>query len=74
MCKRTNKCLYAASFAFYMIIYYLSTGYENILVCNGEGNGTPLSHIHSASTLQLKPKNVFLDNDTGDIYVFNQVK
>ena len=74
LCKRTNKCLFAAGFAFYMLIYYCATNYENFRVINGKGLGGPLETIHAIGKdklAKLKSKDAFLDFGTGDLYNFS---
>jgi len=70
-CKRTDKSLFAAGFAFYMLIYYCATNFAHHNIVNGNGWGTKLEQIHNYPTAGLPTGAGFLDNETGDIYTFN---
>lgn len=69
--KRCDKALFAAGFAAYMLIYYCATNYLSANVINGNEKGSKLEEIHSydGSTLPFDAK--FLDNETGDLYIYN---
>ena len=72
MCKKTNKICFCAGFAFYMLVYYCSTGYESLNIINGNCQGSPLMYIYTFPTFNLKITDVFLDNDYGDFYAYSQ--
>ncbi len=72
-CKKTDKCLFASGFAFYMMIYYCATNYAPFDVMNGNSWGTKLNEIHAFPTDGLMPGGAFLDNETGDMYLYAPV-
>ena len=52
-CKRCDKVLFAAGFAFYMLIYYCATNYAYINIVNGHGRCSKLESIHDFPTEKL---------------------
>ena len=70
-CKRCDKALLAAGFAFYMLVYYCATNYCYFNIVNGHGWGTKLKEINNFPTEGLPAGAGFLDNETGDIYTHN---
>lgn len=73
MCKLTNKCLFAAGFGISMQVYHWATNYEKINVINGNSKGGLLDDIHSIDIKYAKRwgvNDVFLDNATGDYYMY----
>jgi len=70
-CKQCNKALFAAGFAFYMLIYYCATNFSPIKILNGNGWGSKLEELHKFPTEGLPSGAGFLDNETGDIYTYN---
>jgi len=75
MSKKTNKCMFAGGFGFGLLIYYCATNYEDLRVINGNGRGGPLEDINDIplDTIRgLRRNEVFLDNTTGDYYIFNK--
>ena len=58
----------------YMLVYYCATGYKQMKVMNGNGRGGSLEEIYNYEDLcNQGAKEVFLDNATGDYYVFKTV-
>ena len=57
-----------------MLVNFCAIGERRIKVINGNEKGTLLHEIHKYNTKQelekLQPDSVFLDNSTGDFYVF----
>lgn len=80
MCKITNKCLFASGFGMQMLVHYCATTFTELNVINGGERGGPLSTIKDVPLKlvatghnPLKKKDlVFLDNLTGDYYVYNE--
>ena len=70
-CKRCDKVLFAAGFAFYMLIYYCATNYTYVNIVNGNGWGSKLDKIQEYPVEKLPTGAGFLDNVTGDIYTYN---
>ncbi len=57
-----------------MMIYYCATNYSPFNVANGKkGWGTKLKEIHEFPVEGLLPGSSFLDNETGDVYVYAPV-
>ena len=69
--KRCDKALFAAGFAFYMLVYYCATNYAQVNIVNGNGWGSKLEEIYNYPTVGLPTGANFLDNETGDIYDYN---
>eukprot|EP00826_Nyctotherus_ovalis_P047926 TRINITY_DN5590_c0_g4_i1.p1 TRINITY_DN5590_c0_g4~~TRINITY_DN5590_c0_g4_i1.p1 ORF type:complete len:320 (+),score=91.44 TRINITY_DN5590_c0_g4_i1:156-1115(+) len=66
-CKQCNKALFAAGFAFYMLIYYCATNFAPVKIVNG----SKLEEINKYPTENLPACAAFLDNETGDMYTYN---
>ena len=60
-----------------MLVTFCAIGERRIKVINGNEKGTLLHEIHNYNTKQelakLQPESVFLDNSTGDFYVFDPI-
>jgi len=69
--KRCDKALFAAGFATYMLVYYCATNYLTVQVINGNEKGTKLAEIHNYDPKKLSFDAKFLDNETGDLYAYN---
>lgn len=58
-----------------MIVTYCAIADRKIKVINGDEKGTLLQEIHKYKSNEelsrLQPNSVFLDNSTGDYYVFD---
>ncbi len=63
--------MFAAGFAFYMLIYYCATNFGQFNIVNGNGWGSKLEQINKFPTMGLPGGACFLDNETGDIYSYN---
>ena len=72
--KRCNKAIFAAGFAFYLLIYYCATNSMQVNIINGKGWGSNLKEIQSFSGQGLPRDARFLDNETGDIYAYSNEK
>ena len=53
-----------------MLIYYCATNYTKFNVVNGNGFGGKLSSIKTFPVDNLPHDAAFLDNETGDIYIY----
>lgn len=74
MCLKTQKHLFAASFAFMCYVYLCSTNFEqDIQVVNGRQKGALVGDLSSLdkSLADINPTDYFLDNATGDLYSHN---
>lgn len=77
MCKRTNKILFACTFAMQVLVYICATNFNIDKVINGKWRGSQLKEIYNIpkETIQkLSMGDVFLDNATGDIYCYDNKK
>ncbi len=77
LCKKSNKSLFAAGCGMAMLVYYCATNYSPLHVINGQGKGSSLDEIQKLSELQLRalqPNDAFLDNVTGDYYLYKSVR
>jgi hypothetical protein len=45
MCKKTNKCLFAAGLGMQFLVYYCATNFPDINVINGNEKGSTLDSI-----------------------------
>jgi hypothetical protein len=74
MCRRTNKCLFAASSGLQMFVFLCASRFNIRRVINGKGRGSQLSEMRRLSPAQLEhlsQDEVFFDNATGDIYAYD---
>jgi hypothetical protein len=74
MCRRTNKCLFAASSGLHMLVFLCASRFNIRRVINGKGRGSQLSEMRRLLTAQLEhlsQDEVFFDNATGDIYAYD---
>lgn len=75
-CKKTNKCLFVSGAGMGMLAFFCATSYSNIQVINGNEKGGSLESIKLITSKQLKKltdRDVFLNNATGDYFVYNSV-
>lgn len=75
MCKQTNKCLFAAGIGLHFLVYFCATNFAEIKVINGKGKGSALKEVHKLDRDYIEgfiKNEVFLDNTTGDYYVFKK--
>ncbi len=75
MCKKTNKCMLTAGFGMQFLVYYCATNFVDIEVINGNekgGNLSTIKDINARNLPQLRKNQVFLDNLTGDYYVYDK--
>ena len=77
MCKATDKLLFSSGIGLPLLVTFCAIGECNIRVINGNEKGTLLSEIQKYKTREqlekLTPDSVFLDNSTGDFYVFDPI-
>lgn len=74
MCKRTNKIMFACTFAMQMLVYLCATNYNIEKVINGKGKGTSIKEINKIPKdvlNRLTLGDAFLDSSTGDIYCYD---
>lgn len=77
MCKKTNKCMFTAGFGIPMLVYYCATNFAEINVINNNQKGGPLNLIKDIDARilpSLERNEVFLDNLTGDYYMYDHDK
>jgi hypothetical protein len=75
MAKHSNKCTFAAGIGMILLSYYCATNLTELDVINGSGKGTPLEKIYGYSkerSISYNRNQVFLDQETGDIYEFHK--
>ena len=75
-CKIVDRPCFLAGIGLSMLIYFCATGYRNISIINGKERGSKLEfikQIDEKTLKQLLKNNAFLDNETGDIYSYNEV-
>jgi len=79
MCKMTNKCLFASGVGLQLLVYYCATNLAELNVINGNERGGPIKSIKEIPLKTALPAplgtrfmNVFLDNLTGDYYVYEE--
>ncbi len=53
MCKRTNKCIFAAGFGMQMLVYFCATNFAHLEIINGNEKGGPLSTIKDVPAKNL---------------------
>jgi hypothetical protein len=77
MCKMTNKCLFASGIGLQLLVYYCATNLAELNIINGNERGGAIKSIKEVpikNALHAPPGtryiNVFLDNLTGDYYVY----
>jgi hypothetical protein len=78
MCKATNKIFFSSGIGLPLIVNFCAIGDRKIRVINGDEKGSLLHEIHNFKSNQelsmLHPESVFLDNSTGDFYVFDPLE
>lgn len=79
MCKMTNKCLFTSGIGLQLLVYYCATNLAELSIINGNERGGPIKSINEVPLKQAlaaapgsRFMNVFLDNLTGDYYVFDE--
>ena len=76
LCKKTNKCLFAAGFGLGMLTYYCATNCAEINVINGSEKGGSLDELQKVppdAAGKFAPNDVFMDYTTGDYYSYKPV-
>lgn len=75
MCKATDKIFFSSGIGLPLIVTFCAIGDRKIRVINGNEKGSLLQEIHHFKAedeqSKLLPDSVFLDNSTGDFYVFD---
>eukprot|EP00347_Sterkiella_histriomuscorum_P012234 403369376 len=77
MCKITNKCMFSAGFGLQMLVYFCATNFANLQVINNNEKGGSLQEINDVNAKLLPTltnNQIFLDNLTGDYYIYDQQK
>ena len=75
-CKVSKMPCFLSGSGIALLVYFCATYLRQITVINGGQRGSQFKYINSIDSVKLKKEmkcQVFLDNETGDIYSYNGV-